>query len=133
MGAGELDAVLAELWEVRRRLEAASGEDAEKIRELEQRRDRLRREARAVEEAADPRGTIARLRHELDGLVRQWEELADKRIDVVKQAGGGGEGGDFGFTSHAMDVNREIDAAGGRSEIEARIARIRARLEDLEA
>jgi hypothetical protein len=132
MGVRDLDAVMADLMEIRGQLEALDPADNETRRQLLARREELRAEAREIEAAADPAGSAARLRRELEILELQWQELADKRIDVVKQAGGGSLGGDFGFATHAMDVNREIDSAGSRDEIEARIAEIKAQLEELE-
>lgn len=128
----DIDEVMADLLEIRDRLDALDPDDREARARLEARREELRAEAREIEAAADPAGVAARLRRELELLTARWNELADKRIDVVKQAGGGSLGGDFGFATHAQDVNREIDAAGGRAEIEARIAEIRAKLEELE-
>lgn len=90
-------------------------------------RDRIR-EARAeiaqVRARATPENREA-LEAELHQLEKQWDALAAGRIDVVRQAGGGSMGGDFGFAADAMRINREIDAATGRAELEARIKRVK--------
>ena len=58
-------------------------------------------------------------------------QLQKQRIDVVKQAGDLAAG-NFGFTSDAMLLNRRIDEAAGREELEQRIRELKARLESFE-
>ena len=67
------------------------------------------------------------LRAELERLLATWDRLAGHRIDVVQQAGDLAAG-NFGFTTDAVALNRRIDSAGGRADLEARIRDLRARL-----
>jgi hypothetical protein len=97
-------------------------------------RDRIREvraEVARVRNRPTPENRHA-LQAELHQLEKQWDALAADRIDVVRQAGGGSMGGDFGFAADAMHINREIDASTGRAELEARIVRLRERLKALD-
>ena len=125
----ELDRILQELREIRDRLDA-DPEPAER-RRLEDRRDELRRAA----QLAMPGGPVGRerLREELRRAEARLDDLLGRRIDVVKQAGGGAMGGDFGLTADAMKINREIDADHDRAGLEARVRTLRAKLAELEA
>jgi hypothetical protein len=125
----ELDRLLEELRWIRDRLDE-SPEAAERNR-LEGRRDELRLAAQLAMPGAPV--SIDRVREQLRGAEAQLDELLGRRIDVVKQAGGGGLGGDFGLTADAMKINREIDAAQDRAGIEARVRALRAKLAQLEA
>ena len=58
--------------------------------------------------------------------------LAHARIDVVKQAGGGSGGGDFGFAADAQRLNRVIDKVHDRAGIEERIKELRSLLAELD-
>jgi len=71
-------------------------------------------------------------RAELAELTSEWDRVASERIDVVKQSGGGSQGGDFGFAADAMRINRAIDADRGRAVIESRIKELRNLLERLD-
>ena len=120
-----LDEILAELAQIRERLEADI--DASEYAVLTERREALRRLAR--ESAPETGGD---LRCELDRLVAAWERLQVQRIDVVKQAGDLAAG-NFGFTSDAMAINRNIDAAAGRDALEQRIRDLKAKLEGFDS
>ncbi len=122
----EIDAVEADLEEVRRQLAQAPADAyttridlRERERDLQAQLAKLERE-RPVDAAA--------LRAELEALERRRDRLAKERIDVVSQAGGGSAGGDFAFATDAWKLNRQIDEATGLNEIEDRIAEIKARL-----
>lgn len=119
----DIDEILLELGQIRDRLDAEPSGD--EYAELVARRDELRREAR---EAVPT--TKEALRAELDRLIGAWDRLQKQRIDPVKQAGGGSSGGDFGFAADAVRLNRYIDAAAGREELEKRIRDLKRRLEN---
>lgn len=125
----ELDRILEELRWIRDRLDGDV--EAEERSRLEGRRDELRLAAQLAVPFAP--ATADRVREELRGAEARLDDLLRRRIDVVKQAGGGGMGGDFGFTADAMAINREIDAAQDRQGLEARIRDLRTRLAELEA
>lgn len=119
-----LDRVLEELASIRDRLQEAVGA-AERV-ELLERREELRRQARRSAPTSP-----AELEEQLDRLVQAWDRLQKQRIDVVKQAGDLAAG-NFGFTSDAMRLNRQIDEAAGRDELEQRIRELKARIAALE-
>lgn len=98
--------------------------------ELKDRINVVRAEIAKVRSRPTPENREALL-GELKRLEAQWDALAAGRIDVVRQAGGGSMGGDFGFAADAMRINREIDAVSGRAELETRIARIKEQLRAL--
>ena len=115
-----LDRILAELASIRDRLqeEVASAERLE----LLERQDDLRSEARR--EAPASRVDLQR---QLTRLVAAWDRLQRQRIDVVKQAGDLAAG-NFGFTSDALRINRQIDEAAGREDLENRIRELKVKL-----
>ena len=116
----DLDRILEELSSIRDRLQEAIN-DAERV-DLVDRRDELRIEARRAAPASP-----GELEEQLDRLVKAWERLQKQRIDVVKQAGDLAAG-NFGFTSDAMLLNRQIDEAAGRDDLEQRIRELKAKL-----
>ena len=120
----ELDRIFEELTWIAERLDDEL--TPEERHDLTTRRDDLRRQARTVGGVDE----VAVLRTELAQLEAEWDRLRRTRIDVVKQAGGS-PGGDFGFATDAMQINRAIDAAGGREDLERRIKELRARLESM--
>lgn len=120
----ELDGIIAELVEIGDRLRAEDGA-AERI-ELMERRDELRRKARAMAPSSK-----VELQQQLERLLAAWESLQKRRIDVVKQAGDLAAG-NFGFTSDAVRLNQKIDEAAGRDELERQIGELRARIAALE-
>ena len=115
-----LDRILAELASIRDRLqeEVASAERVE----LLERQDELRHEARREAPASR-----ADLQRQLTRLVAAWDRLQRQRIDVVKQAGDLAAG-NFGFTSDALRINRHIDEAAGREDLENRIQELKMKL-----
>lgn len=118
----EIDRVFEEITHIAARLADADLSTDERIT-LQERRKELHRRAEAIQ-GDDPVALMA----ELEQLERRWDELSKRRIDVVKQAGGGSVGGDFGFATDAQRINRSIDESGGRAQIEARIKELRNRL-----
>lgn len=125
----ELDRILEELRRIRDRLDEQP--DPGERERLEARRDELRKAAQLAMPGAVV--TADRVRQELRAAEARLEDLHRRRIDVVKQAGGGSMGGDFGFTADAMEINRGIDKANDRAGLEARIRDLRSRLAELEA
>ncbi len=120
----DLDRILAELASLRDRLQE-SVDAAERIG-LMGRRDELHREARELAPVSK-----GELQVQLKRLVVAWETLQRQRIDVVKQAGDLAAG-NFGFTSDAVRLNQKIDEAGGRQELERRIALLRVRIAEFD-
>ncbi len=116
-----IDEILLELGRISDRLE--SGVDRDEQAALLARRAELRRLARDAVPT-----TRAALRSELELLVKQWDRLAKERLMPVPASGTGG--GDVGFITEATGLNRAIDAAGGREELERRIRVLRDRLGD---
>ena len=119
-----LDRILAELASINDRLQEEVAA-AERI-DLMERQDELRREARR--EAPMPQEDLQR---QLTRLVAAWDRLQRQRIDVVKQAGDLAAG-NFGFASDAVRINRRIDAAAGREDLESRIREIKAKLQQFD-
>ncbi|MEE9299195.1 MAG: hypothetical protein V3V29_09185 [Acidimicrobiia bacterium] len=120
----DLDRILAELASLRDRLQE-SVDAAERIG-LMGRCDELHREARELAPVSK-----GELQVQLKRLVVAWETLQRQRIDVVKQAGDLAAG-NFGFTSDAVRLNQKIDEAGGRQELERRIALLRVRIAEFD-
>ncbi len=118
----QLDGTVADLEEIEERLRALPEDDYNGRIDLRERRlallaeaGRLRKELPVDREA---------LEAELAELRERADELRKRRIDPVKQAGGGSSGGDFGFAADAWRLNRHIDAASGIDGILARISEI---------
>ena len=116
-----IDEILLELGRIRDRLEM--GLDRDDLAVLLERRAELRRLAR---EAVPT--TRAALRSELELLIEEWDRLARERVIPVPASGTGG--GDVGFIADATELNRAIDTAGRREELEHRIRELRDRLDD---
>lgn len=85
----------------------------------------LQRQARAVADEGVP-DIVFEL--ELEEAERRWVELQHERIDPVKHSGGD-FGGDIKAGVDVIYMNKKIDAAQGRAELEARIAELRRLLE----
>ena len=115
--------MIQEMGRIADRLASLPESAFEERLELRQRQDQLRATALELGESA-PVDSKA-LQVELDHLLRRWDALQKERIDVVAQSGGGSQGGDAFSGAHAVRVNRQIDAARGRDQIESRIAEIR--------
>ncbi len=120
-------AVVRELAAIAARLDQLDPDDVAARTALQDRRRELHRAAReAATDPSDP-AVRARLIEELELLRRRWLDLQRERIDVVKQAGDLAAG-NFGFTADAMRLNRAIDEAGDRAQLEARIRRLQSLL-----
>jgi hypothetical protein len=97
--------------------------------ELRRRQSLLREEARSIRSQIVPsRGAIVA---ELEHLQRRWDDLAAQRIDIVKQAGEMASSNP-GNTYYGMELNRAIDAAQGRDEIEQRMDELKRQLAALD-
>lgn len=121
----ELSYLTDRLMELERELNALPGdayldriEVRERIREVQAHMGGLRAESPPRED----------LESQLAQLELRAAELRKERIDVVGFAGGGSQGGDFGFSKDAHEMNQKIDRAQGLDEIEARIRWIKERL-----
>ncbi len=66
---------------------------------------------------------------ELAEAERRWLLLQAERIDPVRHAGGGDFGGDVRAGADVIYMNKKIDAAQGREELETRIAELRRLIE----
>jgi len=128
----DIDAVLGDLAALRSELDALGDDDLAMRIDLQAQREGLRAEARDIHDAAHPGAMERRWRSELIELEADWDRLARTRIDVVKQAGGGSAGGDFGFAADAQRLNRAIDEVHGRAGIEDRIKELRSLLAELD-
>lgn len=115
------------IWDELQRINALlSGADtpSERQRLLDLKTD-LQRRARAVADEGVP-DLVLEL--ELEEAERRWVELQHERIDPVKHSGGD-FGGDIKAGVDVIYMNKKIDAAQGRAELEARIAELRRLLE----
>jgi hypothetical protein len=119
-----LDEVRRALAEATDRLLALAPDDTVARAELRARQAALR--ARAAElRAAEPEDAD-QLRVRLAHLERRLEGVRSRRIAPV---GGGATGVDDISGAARMQVNRQIDAAGGSAELEREIAEVRRRLD----
>ncbi|MDH5372461.1 MAG: hypothetical protein OEX97_05920 [Acidimicrobiia bacterium] len=123
MDSSGIDRVLADLGAVMDRIAALPEDDFAGRIQLGQEQKRLRRQAALWREGVAVDRQM--LEAELERLTARWQELQDQRIDIVMQSGGGSQGGDAFSGAHAMELNRKMDVAHGRDQIEARIAEIR--------
>lgn len=89
---------------------------------LLERKRALQVEARAL--AAEGVPDIS-LESELAEAKRRLEMLDRDRLDHIRHAGGGDFGGDITAGVDVIYMNKRIDAAQGRDELEARIAELR--------
>lgn len=128
METNDLDGIVAEMGRVMDRL-AGLPDDAFEERHLLKEQQKSLRERAAIARIGAAIDRPA-LEAELEHLLTRWDALQKNRIDVVLQSGGGSQGGDAFSGAHAVRVNRQIDAAMGRQQIEDRIADIRRLLEE---
>lgn len=85
----------------------------------------LRERAARVEER-DP----AELRRRLDALRAEADRIRGRRIDIVKQIGGGAAGGPGWDGPITQWLNTRMDSAAGLPEIEREIAELERLLEE---
>jgi hypothetical protein len=115
------------IWRELQRINALIDETdspSERQRLLDSKAD-LQRQARV---AADDGVPDLVLELELEEAERRWVDLQHERIDPVKHSGGD-FGGDIKAGVDVIYMNKKIDAAQGRAELEARIAELRRILE----
>jgi hypothetical protein len=118
------DDVWAELAEVRAALESAGPDERA---DLERRRKSLRAEAERL--AGDHREDD--LRRELAEVEAELEALLDRHIGGRTKKRGfvmGFVWGDHDSGDHLAELNRKMDEAGGRAELEARRVELRRQL-----
>ena len=120
----DADAIWDELQQVNALLAAA--ETASERQRLLARKADLQRRARTIADEGVP-DLVLEL--ELEEAERRWVELQHERIDPIKHSGGD-FGGDIKAGVDVIYMNKRIDAAQGRAELEARIAELRRALED---
>ena len=132
IGTERITEVLAEIEAIRRRREELADDDYLGKLDLKERDRELRTELARLRTEVHPELTVEQARAELADIERRLEQIAASRIDVVKQAGGGGQGGDFGFATDALKLNWKIDEAAGRAELEARAHELRSLIADQE-
>jgi hypothetical protein len=119
----DADAIWDELQRINGLL-AGTDSASERQRLLDRKAD-LQRRAREV---ADDGVPDLVLELELEEAKRRWVALQHERIDPIKHSGGD-FGGDIKAGVDVIYMNKKIDAAGGRAELEARIAELRRLLE----
>jgi hypothetical protein len=119
----DADAIWGELQRLNALLDDT--DSASERRVLLDRKADLQRRAR---ELADEGVPDLVLELELEEAERRWVELQHERIDPVKHSGGD-FGGDIKAGVDVIYMNKRIDAALGRAELEARIAELRRLLE----
>lgn len=121
--------VTAQLADVQMRLlDLPDDAFAEKYR-LIQKRAKLRAEAANFAEMIDSERSDDDLLRELSALRSQMRSIEGKRIDLVKQAGGGSMSGEMGNLG-GVQINKGIDDAYGLPRIKARIGIIKGTLSD---
>ncbi len=116
--------IAEEILELTRRLERLPVGDPAKAEieaQLAERRVRLSAVTRA-----DP----AELRRRLDALRAQADRIRGRRIDVVKQVGGGAAGGAGWDGPITQWLNTRMDEAAGLDELEREIADLERLLEE---
>ena len=115
------------IWQELRRINSllADADSPSERRQLLERKTDLQRQARAVADEGVP-DLVLEL--ELQEAERRWVELQHERIDPIKHSGGD-FGGDIKAGVDVIYMNKKIDAAQGRAELEARIAELRRLLE----
>ena len=112
----DADAIWQELQRINSLL--ADADSPSERRQLLERKTDLQRQARAVADEGVP-DLVLEL--ELQEAERRWVELQHERIDPIKHSGGD-FGGDIKAGVDVIYMNKKIDAAQGRAELEARTA-----------
>lgn len=121
-----------DIWEAIRQVNARLEENRsldERQRLLDE-KAALQLRARELAAADIPTGV---LETELAEAQRRWIVLQGDRIDHVRHAGGGDFSGDVKAGVDVIYMNKRIDEAQGRAELEARISALRRMIEDRNA
>jgi hypothetical protein len=121
----DADRIWNELQHLNSLLETAV--DPSERRRLLDRKQDLQLGARALAAGGVP---DISLELELAEAERRWTTLQRDRLDHVKYAGGGAFGGDVQAGADVVYMNKRIDAAQGREELESRIAELRRLIEE---
>ena len=117
-------AIAEEILELRRRLDGLPADDpsaAEIEEQIAEHRVRLSAATRA-----DP----AEVHRRLDALRAQADRIRSRRIDIVKQVGGGAAGGAGWDGPITQWLNTKMDSAAGLPELEREIADLERLVED---
>jgi Rad3-related DNA helicase len=122
----QLDEFLQDLREIEEQLGAASGDFDETIRLREQQRELRAAAARLAQRARTP-NEISR---ELEHLKRLRHELLSGHVSVGHVGGGNGPGGGGIEPRDVFAMNEAIDDAWDRDELESRIQKLEAQLEN---
>jgi hypothetical protein len=130
MAWADLDRLTRELARVQDELNALPDDAFGDRYELLKTRDQLRRDAAEFRVDFDTRRPTEELLDELSGLRQRLVELEGRRIDMVKQSGGGGFAGPGADGWGGVQLNTQIDAASGLGDVKARIGRIKGILID---
>jgi septal ring factor EnvC (AmiA/AmiB activator) len=109
--------VLGQLEALRERRAGLSPSDLEEMFDLREQMNSLEAEASQLRGQLREPSSLDQARADLADVERRLSALGDARIDVVKQAGGGSAGGDFGFATEAHRLNEQIDVATGRADL----------------
>ena len=126
----DVDEVLQGLSEVQDQLLALPDDAfAEKFR-LQKHRDELRAQAAEFAQDWDAERPTEDLLAELVALRHRLAETDKHRVDLVSQAGSGGQEGYGASGAGGVSLNTSIDQAQGVGDIQARIGRIKGILID---
>lgn len=121
-----VDNIFEELMGIRRQLDALPADANEERARLEHRREELHAAAASQDQAGDERPTHE-IEMELVSLRDRLDHIKASGVDIVKQHGGSAlEASSAGY---GMDLNRQVEAAQGADELEARIRKLEAVLE----
>jgi len=126
----QLDQLNRELADIQRKLIDLPRDAFAERYELEKRRDGLRKQASEFHTDWDQQRSDADLLTELRALRGQLKSIDRNRINTASQVGGnpGTGAGDGG--KGAIDINNAMRNAQGTAQVEARVARIVAVLEE---
>ena len=124
----DLDRIFSELSEVSMRLGDLPADAYDERARLESRREALHAEAAALRESIGDERPTPVIEAELKSLRSRLDDIKGMEIDVVSQHGGSGL--ESSGASHALDMNRQIEAGQGADEIRKRIKRLERVLAD---
>lgn len=124
----DLDRIFSELSEVSQQLGDLSQDAYDERARLESKREALHAEAAALRDSIGDERPTPLIEAELDSLRSRLDNIKGMEIDVISQHSGSGL--ESSGASHALDMNRQIEAGQGADEIRARIKRLEKVLAD---